>query len=266
MNYVQNIVVVGKGVNTSKLHTRVEPIKLNKNIGMAVTSFAHGEIHNIHEGNNTIHFAMVARVPNISPSDNDIYVFGTSHKVQIPVGVYRNTESIIKEIRRSITAAFSELSDTINHNFGPSKNKKADKNPERNTYITTLGIILYVDGFTDTPWNLIGIFRDINPYTTRETQDADLCSGIELAFLYVNIVENSYINGEKTRNLSILPLQRQQGYSFYEFKNPVYIPVEVKQFSTILLEIRNINGEYVKFNPESSTVISLHLKPINREG
>ena len=268
MDYVQNIVVIGKGDNVSKLHTRVEPIKLNKDIGMAVTSFAHGEIYNIHEGNNTIHFTKVSKISNTTPPPNNIYLYSTKYKVQIPVGIYRNTVSIIKEIQHSIrpVLVFEGLDDVITYHIGPSKTKvTSSKNMDNNTYITTFGIHISIDEFTDTPWNLIGIFRDVNPFTTRKVKDVDLSSDIELAFLYVNIVENSYINGEKTRNLSILPLQKQQGYSFYEFQNPVYVPIEVKQFSSILLEIRNMDGAYVKFDPRSNTVICLHLKPINRD-
>ena len=77
-------------------------------------------------------------------------------------------------------------------------------------------------------------------------------------------MKNSYINGKKSRNLAILPLSIQRGYSFYEVKNPVYVPIEVHQFSEILLELRDLDGVLVAFNPKWNTAITLHLTTINR--
>jgi hypothetical protein len=53
-------------------------------------------------------------------------------------------------------------------------------------------------------------------------------------------------------------------WSFYEFNNPVYIPIDVKQFSKIIFELRDINGRLITFDPNFKTIINLHIKPINR--
>jgi hypothetical protein len=126
-------------------------------------------------------------------------------------------------------------------------------------------ILIHVEGKTNSPWDLLGIKEDITPSTgtTLQIENKELLIGMDIAFLYINIVENSYINGKKSRNLSIIPISRQKGCSYHEFTNLIYIPVEVKQFSDIFLELRDMNGEYVKFNPNYNTVISLHLKSLN---
>ena len=135
----------------------------------------------------------------------------------------------------------------------------------RSFYLTTENIIVHVDkAKKDHPWSLLGIKNDIKKDSKTATENIDLLTGVHPAILYANIVENSYINGIKSRNLAILPLNSERGYSYYEFKNPVYVPIEVHQFSEIFLEIRDLNGKFVKFNPKWNTLVTLHLKSINR--
>ena len=54
------IVVGGENGNQSKLHTQLEPIKLEQNIGIAVTSIFHGEVFNINEENRVITYEIPA--------------------------------------------------------------------------------------------------------------------------------------------------------------------------------------------------------------
>ena len=53
------------------------------------------------------------------------------------------------------------------------------------------------------------------------------------------------------------------GYSHHEFNNPIYVPIDVKQFSKIVIELRDMNGELIKFHPSFKTIINLHIKSIN---
>ena len=108
------------------------------------------------------------------------------------------------------------------------------------------------------------IFLDIQPNKLIEIENQDILSNIVPALLYVNIVENSYINGKLSRNLALVPLSLKGGCSFYEFNHPNYVPIVVKDFSNILLELRTLEGHYVPFNSSCNTVITLDLKPINR--
>ncbi len=54
------------------------------------------------------------------------------------------------------------------------------------------------------------------------------------------------------------------GWNYHEFNNPVYVPIDVKQFSKIEIQLRDMNGEFIKFDPAFKTIINLHIKPINR--
>ena len=117
----------------------------------------------------------------------------------------------------------------------------------------------------ETPWNLLNIKTDINEDTIIKIENIDFSKWIVPSFLYVNIVESSYINGKLSRNLSIIPLNMKLGWSFYEFNEPLYTPIDVQEFSKIILEIRDMNGDYVTFDQLFRTVITLHISAINTE-
>ena len=255
---IQNITVVdGRGVNPAKLQTNVEPVNLSKGMGMAITSIAYGEIYNIHDGNNKIYFSIGNETEESADTVNDMDIQET-YKVKIPVGTYKNPFFIVHEI---VLAVNDKLSTLDNSNKKPIH---LYGNFQANNFTLKLdNNLIHIKEKPDTPWGLLGRSDDIK-VSRISIENKDLLVGIYPAFLYVNIVKNSYINGKKSRNLAVLPLKRQQGYSFYEVKNPVYVPIEVHQFSEIVLELRDLDGVLVPFNPKWNTAITLHLKTINR--
>ena len=265
---LQSITIIdGRDANPAKLQTQLEPVKLNQGMTMAITSIAYGEIYNIHDGNNKINFTVTVESDKIGIGLGRIgeAALGKNpkkiYKVQIKPGTYKNTYSIVKEIVSAINTKVIAL--------GISRKRIASINPSyigvgRIFYLITDNIIIHVKDQKDHPWSLLGIKNDIKKDSKTATENIDLLTGVHPAILYANIVENSYINGIKSRNLAILPLNSERGYSYYEFKNPVYVPIEVHQFSEIFLEIRDLNGKFVKFNPKWNTLVTLHLKSINR--
>ena len=112
-----------------------------------------------------------------------------------------------------------------------------------------------------TPWDLIGLGSYIiTPQNkTIQIRNVIFSNTIEPAFLYSNIVENSYINGKLSRNLATIPLSLQSRWNFYEFKHPVYIPIDVKEFSKINLELHDMNGKLIKFYSSFKTILNLHI-------
>ena len=132
--------------------------------------------------------------------------------------------------------------------------------------ITAKNMSLIID--KTTPWSLIGFdpHSAIRKNRTFQVRNVIFSKTIEPAFLYSNIVENSYINGKLSRNLATIPLSLRSGWNFYEFKYPVYIPIDVKEFSKIILELRDMNGKPIQFDSSFRTILNLHIKPINRAG
>ena len=269
---IRNIIVSdGRGANPAKLHTQIDPVRLSKGMGLALTSIAYGEIYNVHEGNNKVYFALTE-----IPIPNDELGIGSTlgrknkkgkpgqiYKVEIPSATYTSTYSIVDEIvglvNKKITALGWSIKKIFLKMYGSILGRSFALTPEN--------VIIHVNDvkglpYNDCPWGLINVTDNIKSRT--QISNRTLSEEINPAILYVNIVENSYINGNKSRSLAILPLNSRQGYSFYEFIKPVYVPIEVHQFSEIFLEIRDLDSKFVRFNPKWNTLVSMHLKAINR--
>jgi len=263
MEYTHTIVVIGgKGENPAKLHTQIAPVRLDKDMSMAITSITHGEIYNVHSGNNKIYLNSVTMMPEVAataPGAKPSLYTTNEHmpiKLRIPVASYSSITTILKAVDSTIKEHFNRRQ-TVGLDIVANP-----KNPV--IKVTPTNILIYVVGKLDSPWNLFDVRKNIEPNELTEFETRDLLSNIVPAFLYVNIVENSYINGKLSRNLALVPLSLKRGCSFYEFTHPNYVPIVIKDFSDILLELRTMEGGYVPFNSNCNTVITLDLKPINR--
>ncbi len=261
MENPHTIVIVG-GVdgNQAKLETQLEPTKLEQNVGIAITSFFHGEVFNINESNNTIHYGIptgaIRRNQNIWEAAQEIYSF------KIPVGHYSSSATIL----RVISDGFKRLrflEGRLLEGTKPKFDVKLDK--ESVIRMTTEYMEIKVKDYPDGPWELLQIKDNFNYLGNYQSvKNVKYSQNIQPGFLYVNIVEDSYINGKLSRILSVVPISSQADWSFYEYTQPNYVPINVKQFSKIFLEIRDMNGHYIRFNPEFKTIITLRTMPINR--
>ena len=274
---IRNIVIVsGRNDNPAKLQTQIDPVRLPHDMTVALTSIAYGEILNIHDQNNKIYFTFT-NVPDYSsgligdPTPPITSARGRNKKkvnkdqktdnvkVQIPVGTYRTTRSIISSIVTAVNVKTKE----VFPNQGSRYSLNISGMEISPTFALNLKNVTILVNKPDSPWDIIGVKEDLMEKSSS-LENVDLSIEMKPSFLYASIVENSYINNQKSRNLAVIPLKTSTGYTFYEFKNPVYVPIEVREFSSILLELRDLDGKFVKFNPKSKTVATLHMKPINR--
>ena len=249
MDEPRNVVILG-GVDgeQGKLQTYLEPVKLSDNIGLAITSIFHGEVFNISSAYNKIHFTTTVTV-------------GAEQKqkpwvIEIPAGHYTSTFLILNAIH--------EAFEKDEHNIY----EEQDAQPRFEVVLTKGEVITVVIkhmqiifDHDDTPWNLIGIKSQED--FSKSIKNVNYSQNLSPAFLYVNIIENSYINGRLSRLLSMVPISMKSNWSYHEFAFPNYVPIEVKEFSKIHIEIRDIFGKLVEFNPEYKTIITLSLRPIN---
>ena len=254
MTHIRNIVVISKNDESGAiLHTQIDPVKFLKSTAMAIRNICYGELYNIHEGNNNIYLSCYEKV---SDSDDSNVQQITTKSVRITPGRYDDRVSVLEAIDYSIQETllthFGDYYDPTSIQFTfqrEPKQKKVVTVRQKRVFITDMGR-------ADTPWSLLGIDDFQNPVV-----NATFESGTEIAFLYSNVVENSYINNKKSRILAVIPLEIvRSGYKFLEFSNPIYVPIEIKEFNSILLEIRDMHGKLIPFNPEYKTVISLHIK------
>ena len=267
METPHTIVIVG-GVdgNQAKLETQLEPTKLNQDVGIAITSLYHGEVFNINDSNNTITYNIPARGLQYA----DEYALKPWQRTQetysfkIPVGNYSSALTILKMISDGFRKQLLRHG-TIPDGKRPRLDVKIDKGVMR---ITAENMEIKIDGYSEYsegPWELLQMNKNFSyAVNQRSILNVDFSQNIQPAFLYVNIVENSYINGKLSRILSVVPISSRADWSFYEYSQPNYMPINVKEFSKIFLELRDMNGKYIRFNPKYKTIITLRTMPINR--
>ena len=270
MKQPQNLVIVGSNEETpAKFFTQLEPIKLSQNMGMAIKSIFHGSINNVTSDNNKILAQLEQVMGDISGNIPDRLI-----ELEMEEGNYTSTLSIVKAIALQFKEEFGE------NPFRRRKPKlvkpvhppyieidKSELDTNGNGYFTIKPHhmnLVFQPGLT--PWSVFESrsFVLLNKETLR-IKNVDYSKTIQPTFLYSNIVENSYINGKLSRNLSTIPLTMNSGWNFHEFRNPTYVPIDVKEFSKIIIELRDMDGKYIKFDPAFKTIINLHIKPINTE-
>ncbi len=260
MNDLRNVVIVGgEKENPSRFFTQIEPTKLADNLGMAVTSIFHGEVFNIHSGNNKIYYYLTL-LDFVGPRRAGTvalpigYPNRSERVLTIPEGNYASVASVCKAISKLIKNA---------HGLAKRKQRFSADADRHNTILTVdlNELYLRIEGKTDTPWPMLGVEQDrFVPFLLENLNFQMNCFP---SFLYANIVENSYIDGRLSRNLGVVPICTNPRRNFHEFAHPNYIAIKVKEFSKIVLELRDVNGEYIHFNPAYKTIITLHIKPIN---
>ena len=269
MESIRNIVIVGgEDGNPHQFSTQIEPVKLTHDSEMAITSLHHGEVFNIHDKNNKVYFyvtndrqfplEMVKALRGTSTTFMTSYqrsLAPTPQMIALPEGNYGSVLSICWEIANMIRdeVGLTKRKDVMN----PVADKQYNI-----IHIDLNNIYLVIKGKDDGPWSLIDTNED--QYERFSIPDKNLSCSVSPAVIYANIVDRSYINGKLSQNLGIVPIQNAPQWSVYEPAHPNYVPINVNEFTKILIEIRNIEGEYIKFNPEFITVISLSIRPIKR--
>ena len=92
----------------------------------------------------------------------------------------------------------------------------------------------------------------------------------DLAFLYCSIVENSLVNNEETRVLTTIPITSRRGYNYFQFAQPIYRSISVRQFMDISFHILDVNENFMNFNlfgddvdkvnRKYPTILNLHIR------
>lgn len=76
-----------------------------------------------------------------------------------------------------------------------------------------------------------------------------------------NIVSASYINNKKAHSIHHLSVKVPPGYKIVDTPSEIiYLPVNVRQISSLIVELVDQDGELINFRGETIT-LRLHLKP-----
>ena len=256
MSFVRNLVVVGgRNASPASVSTRLDPVKLESGMGIAAKSIAFGEVANI-RGPNSKFILQVPLTLNDSPDNSNTANETVDVELSIPEGNYKMKEEVLAKIVK-------EVDDYLTFQFSSSYKCEAGAGSDsgfNNIWIKCPGPCHLVVDQDNGPWELINARMSDGKIWV---QAGEINQPIEMGFLYANIVENSYINGKKARILAVFPIEPKKGYTFFEFQNITYVPIEVKEFSEISIELRDIRGHLLRIDNSFNTIINLHIKDIN---
>ena len=169
--------------------------------------------------------------------------------LRIPEGRYERMEDVLLEICSVINDYLAQLQVDVKCSIESAYGK---------WYITMPNILnLIVDD--KGPWSLIEAHKGDDEVWVFS---GEFKHPTEMAFLYMCVVEDSYINGKKLRMLAVFPIRSVKGYTYFEFQNPIYVPIDVTEFSEIDIELRDIKGKMLKIENSYDIVISMHIKAI----
>ena len=192
-----------------------------------------------------------------------------SRSCTIPVGYYPSVISILEQIRNT----FQEILIPIKTPQG-TQLEPLDFvcNLKRNGFIECYARNFILVTVPPGPWSLLEL--DLQNSITNENlfyfnrgsksfiQNRCFAKDLEPSFMYVNIIENSFVKSKRARVLSVIPIRMKADWSYFEFLNIKFVPIDVSEFSKITIEIKDKNGNFVKFNPIFSTIITLQIEPI----
>ena len=63
--------------------------------------------------------------------------------------------------------------------------------------------------------------------------------------------------------MQVIPLEYSLGWKYNDFHTPEKSIISLKEFSNILFELRDMNGDFINFDPNFKTIMSFKLTPIN---
>ena len=234
MDNPHTIVIVGdRNGNQAKLQTQIEPVHFRKQFALGVKSFFHGEVFNINETNNLIHFSYPDYSPlalesfknEMSYSDEDLKNIPAhefpkqSRTCTLPVGYYPSVISVLEKISiifQNIMIPTRPESETLIEPLNFICNLK--RNGFIECYAKNFIIITWPHSG---PWALLNldIEKSVSKITNENLfyfnygrsikliQNRTFAKDLEPSYVYVNIIQNSYVNSKRAKVLCVLPIR-----------------------------------------------------------
>ena len=183
-------------------------------------------------------------------STNIDYISSDGHvdTVRIRSGFYHTmtdlVQSINSSLRTKVGANIQLLYDNISEKVYVSV-----KNGYTFTLAGDLSIILGFGGN-----NVVISKSQYSPFVS------DLNGGMQCLYVYVDILNYQITGNTKTQLIKVLPVEGKHGQTIYRsFDSPTYLPIGVKEFEDIRVDIRDGSGRKVQFE-SGRVIINLHFR------
>ena len=266
------VIIGGIDDDQASLKTQLQPVKSDQKLHVAIANFFHGEVQNINSTNNKILFEVPeplndeseARIRSVHGLDKDEVIpidkyNHVSKVLELPIGYYPSVISILEKI----SLLFKNIHLETNYHSVEVGPPKFVCNFLNSGYIECHAENMQIPlSFENSPWTLLGFDDGYFGYSKirQLIKNHEFSKDLIPALLYMNIVEDSYINGQLSRVLSTIPIRMKKEWSFHQFNNLNFVPINVKEFSTIYVEILDLDGKRIRFNPKYKTIITLQIK------
>lgn len=195
-----------------------------------------------------ISFDSYHTIPNVDEKNNLFHI--GDYIIEIPVGSYE-----FSDIVDIITDKYKDLTDEgdlyINENF--------------NTFETSIKSTIHPIYFNKerSIGSLLGFSKRVLKPKVENLSDKTIdITNINTVIIECNIVNGSYINNVSAHTIHQFSLDVSPGYKITERPtNPIYLPVNLREISTLVLRVVDQDGNLINFRGEKIS-IRLHLKPI----
>lgn len=240
-------------------------IKLSDNYQVGLLKIAHPPVMNVTERNNKI-FITQRESNEIEVLDIPIGFYETTHDVARAMYTtlsYNNKDSNIEQdddLRHGSVPR--TLATTANIRYGSRSTSAVDSSK------TILELqdkkSLFLSKSETIKSNILNLldFR-IGEFTARSLMidNYDLEPGDQIGFVYSSIVCNSLIDYRVSRLLDTVAIKsRKNAHCLFEVQSPVFHDVSAASFIDISFEIRDINGELLKFHGDLPTILTLGIR------
>lgn len=259
---MQVITVTSQGQDASQFISNFSnSIKLSDNYQVGLLKIAHPPVMNVTERNNRMF---------IFEKDS-----GEIDILEIPVGFYETTHDVARamyftlsdnskedDVKWRTEEAQTSVITTANIRYGARNASIVDSSKlilellDKKSFFLSkteyndLNILKLLDFRID---NLASRALMINNY--------DLESKDQIGFIYSSIVSNSLIDYRVSRLLDTVAIKsRKNGHCLFEVQNPVFHDVSAASFIDMSFEVRDINGEFLKFHGDLPTILTLAIR------
>ena len=251
------IIAGGRGKDPANLSVNMEPVRMSVGMSIAVKSISYGEVWNVNDLNNSFRVRLKMQYlgdivnmakRNAVPDDQEDQL-GTL--LRIRNGRYNRGEQVIA----AICTAIDDYMDSVG-----IKSYCHTTNSYGKLSVTLPTEIDFINDYGESQFTLI----DANVFGDElSCHDGEIDTKAEMCFVYMNICQNSFINGKRSRLLCVFPVVSNKGYTFFEFRSPTYVPIEVTEFSKINVSFKNIKGQPMGFDNAYDMVVNLHVAKID---
>lgn len=228
----------------------------------------YNSIPNIDEDNNLFIFEEISipyTMKSLSADVENSTIDKIAHHFTIPTGSYEivDIEKFIQK-QKWFTSTGNDDDDVNEGDAGENEEEKFYLRANNNTLKCELFSRYKQINFTEegTIGALLGFSnRILEPNKWHESDLYVDINKVSIVRVECNIIGGTYINGEEAHILHEFSIGVSPGYKIIEVPhNVIYLPVNVKQISSLTIKLVDQNGDLINFRGETIT-IRLHLKP-----